>query len=125
LRAFLSEAISLKPADCFGKKRLAMTAILTLNEYNMSCRRHLFQHNLRAQYEKDPSWVTCELLAERTPRRRDAEILSTENLYKQSKFSQWIETTQLIKAFHPLRCFYLLGLILLYLLAGLRQSFAG
>jgi hypothetical protein len=53
------------------------------------------------------------------------EILSAENLYKQSKFSQRIETTQLIKAFHPLRCFYLLGLILLYSRVGLRRSFAG
>jgi hypothetical protein len=33
LRAFLSEAILLKSRDCFGKKRLAMTAILTRNEY--------------------------------------------------------------------------------------------
>ncbi|MCI0696758.1 hypothetical protein L0337_32730 [candidate division KSB1 bacterium] len=31
-----------------------------------------------------------------------AEILSTKNLYKQSKFSQRIETTQPINAFHPL-----------------------
>jgi hypothetical protein len=28
------EAICLKPRDCFGKKRLAMTAILALNEYS-------------------------------------------------------------------------------------------
>jgi hypothetical protein len=35
LRVFLSEAISCRtPEDCFGKKRLAMTTILTLNEYN-------------------------------------------------------------------------------------------
>jgi ABC-2 type transport system permease protein len=51
--------------------------------------------------------------------------LRPKNLYKQSKFSQRIETTQLIKAFHPLRCFYPLGLILLYSLVGLRRSFAG
>jgi hypothetical protein len=36
LRAFLSEAILLKLRDCFGKKRLAMTKILTLNEYILS-----------------------------------------------------------------------------------------
>jgi hypothetical protein len=34
LQAFLSEAIPLKLRDCFGKKRLAMTKNLTLNEYN-------------------------------------------------------------------------------------------
>jgi hypothetical protein len=33
LRALLSEAISLKSVDCFGKKRLAMTRIPTRNEY--------------------------------------------------------------------------------------------
>jgi hypothetical protein len=33
LQAFLSEAILIKPGDCFGKKRLAMTAISTLNKY--------------------------------------------------------------------------------------------
>jgi hypothetical protein len=30
----LNVYISIKPRDCFGKKRLAMTAILTLNKYN-------------------------------------------------------------------------------------------
>jgi hypothetical protein len=54
-----------------------------------------------------------------------SKILRAENLYKQSKFSQRIETTQLIKAFHPLRCFYPLGLILLYSLVGMRRSFVG
>jgi hypothetical protein len=33
LGAFLSEATLCKPGDCFGKKRLAMTKVLTLNEY--------------------------------------------------------------------------------------------
>jgi hypothetical protein len=36
LRAFLSAAISLEQRDCFGKKRLAMTHILTRNEHTLS-----------------------------------------------------------------------------------------
>jgi hypothetical protein len=41
-KAFFSEAISLKSIDCFGKKRLAMTHILTRNEYKMKRGKSLF-----------------------------------------------------------------------------------
>jgi hypothetical protein len=47
---FLSEAISLIPVDCFGKKRLAMTHLPIRNEY----KKLLLQNGVPRHFLKNP-----------------------------------------------------------------------